>query len=376
MSSLLEELAVPCPAFSNIGLDLAGPFTVISMVKKRSTRGGSGTMKVWCVLVVCLNTRAVKAYLIPGYSTEDFFIAWTEIIADCGVPRKVHSDRGSQLVSAAGKLESLSFDWEEISRKSGGGTIWNFCPSGAQWRNGAVEAQVKRLKRSLEIYEHTGLTYAEFQGLLKKITSVLNSRPISARYGPRHTESDPDFLELITPNMLLTGRSGIDLPVREFMNEDCPSKRLAYRLELEHHWWERWKVLCFDSVLPTKSWYKEERGAKVGDIVLISYVDKSKLGTWKLGMVSSVEMDTDGLIRTCTVDYRLLRYDLPANEMKIYLSGLKFRQIRVPVQRLSMVLPVEEHGISDLRNTADGESVEKPSCMKLVEKTNGIVTNT
>ena len=140
------------------------------------------------------------------------------------------------MVSAAGKLESLSFDWDEISNKSGGGTIWNFCPSGAQWRNGAVEAQVKRLKKSLEIYMHTGLSYAEFQSLLKKITSVLNSRPISARYGPRHTESDPDFLELITPNMLLTGRSGIDLPVREFMDEDCPSKRLAYRLELEHHW--------------------------------------------------------------------------------------------------------------------------------------------
>ena len=374
MSSLPEELAVPCPAFSNIGLDLAGPFTVVSMVKKRSTRGGSGSMKVWCVLVVCLNTRAVKAYLIPGYSTEDFFIAWTEIISDCGVPRKVHSDRGSQLVSAAGKLESLSFDWDEISNKSGGGTIWNFCPSGAQWRNGAVEAQVKRLKKSLEIYTHTGLSYAEFQSLLKKITSVLNSRPISARYGPRHTESDPDFLELITPNMLLTGRSGIDLPVREFMDEDCPSKRLAYRLELEHHWWERWKVLCFDSVLPTKSWYKEERGVKVGDIVLISYVDKSKLGTWKLGMVSSVERDTDGLIRTCTVDYRLIRYDLPADEMKIYLSGLKFKQIRVPVQRLSMVLPVEEHGFSDTKNTADGEPIGKSSCVRVVEDTKGLVT--
>ena len=187
--------------------------------------------------------------------------------------------------------------------------------------NGAIESFVKRFKWSLGLYRESGLNYAELQSLFKKIASVLNSRPISARYGPRHTECDPDYLELITPNMLLTGRSGVDLPGKEFTVDDSPSARLAYRQELEHAWWEQWKVQCFDSLLPTKSWTREKRGVKPGDVVLISYTDKSKSGTWKLGRVVSVELDSDNLVRTCIVEYRLVRSDLPADELRVYFKG-------------------------------------------------------
>ena len=342
MASLPAELGVPCPAFSNLGIDLAGPFQVSSMLKRRGTRAGQGTLKVWAVMVMCLNTRALRIYLAPGYSTEDFLLAWTEVISDCGVPRRVHSDRGSQLVSAAGNIESPDYDWEAISKQGGGRTQWTFCPSGAQWRNGAIESHVKRFKKSLELCSQSGLNYAELQSLFKKIASVLNSRPISARYGPRHTESDPDYLEIITPNMLLTARSGVDLPGKDYCDEDRPSARLAYRQELEHAWWEQWKIQCFDSLLPTKTWTVERRNVRPGDVVLINYTDKSKSGTWKLGRVDSVEVDDDGLVRTCVVEYRLVRCDLPAEDLRIYFKGLKFKQIRVPVQRLSLILPVEE----------------------------------
>ena len=151
MSPLPAELCVPCPAFTNIGLDLAGPFTVQSMLKRRGTRAYKGTMKVWAVLFLCLNTRAIKIYLAPGYGTADFLLAWWEVIADCGVPRRVHSDRGSQLVSAAGVVEGPNYDWDEICGQTGGRTEWRFTPSGAQFRNGASEAFVKQFKWSLDI---------------------------------------------------------------------------------------------------------------------------------------------------------------------------------------------------------------------------------
>ena len=138
MASLPAELGVPCPAFSNLGIDLAGPFQVSSMLKRKGTRAGQGTMKVWAVMVMCLNTRALRIYLAPGYSTADFLLAWTEVISDCGVPRRVHSDRGSQLVSAAGNIESPDYDWDAISKQGGGRTQWTFYPSGTQWRNGAI----------------------------------------------------------------------------------------------------------------------------------------------------------------------------------------------------------------------------------------------
>ena len=118
------------------------------------------------------------------------------------------------------QFEGPDYDWDQISRQSKGQTAWSFCPSGAQWRNGAIESFVKKFKHSLELYKETGFNYAELQATFKRISSVLNSRPISARYGPRHAESDPDYLEIITPNMLLTTRSGVDLPSKEYSVDD------------------------------------------------------------------------------------------------------------------------------------------------------------
>ena len=131
MAELPSVLGVPCPAFSNVAVDLAGPFQVSSMLKRRGTRRGQGTMKVWGVLVMCLNTRALRIYLAPGYSTDDFLLAWAEFVSDSGVPRWVHSDRGTQLVSAAGTIEAPDYDWDIISAQGGGQTVWTFCPSGA-----------------------------------------------------------------------------------------------------------------------------------------------------------------------------------------------------------------------------------------------------
>ena len=363
MAPLPQELCVPCPAFTNIGLDLAGPFLVTSMLKKRGTRAGLGKLKVWAVLFLCLNTRAIKIYLAPGYATSDFLLTWKEFTADYGVPRRVHSDRGTQLISAAGEVEGPEYDWDEICAKAGGRTEWRFTPSGAQFRNGSVEAFVKQFKWSLAMYKESGMNYAELQSVFKTIASVLNSRPISARYGPKQAEADPDYLEVITPNMLLTARSGVDLPIREYSDEDKPSKRLAYKEDLENSWWNQWKVHCFDSLLPTQSWHQKRRGVKPGDIVLVSYPDKSKTGTFRLGRVDKIEVDEDGLVRTCVVRYRLVRSDLPKEDMMIYFKGLKCKSIRVPVQRLVMILPVEEQSIgvkedNEVRGTEKKTEVE------------------
>ena len=155
-------------------------------------------------------------------------------------------------------------------------------------------------------------------------------------------DAEPDYLEVITPNMLLTGRSAMALPNREFVDESCPKRRLAHRLELERAWWDRWSVHCFDSLLPSQKWTTEVRSLKKGDVVLIKYSDKSKAGTYRLGIIEDFETDEDGLVRTYIVGYRLVRSDLPVEEMRLYFKGIKWKQIRVPVQRLVVILPVEE----------------------------------
>ena len=46
----------------------------------------------------------------------------------------------------------------------------------------------------------------ELQACFKVVASILNSRPIYARWGGKGGD-DPDYLSPLTPNMLLTGRT-------------------------------------------------------------------------------------------------------------------------------------------------------------------------
>ena len=86
-----------------------------------------------------------------------------------------------------------------------------------------------------------------------------------------------------------------------------------------------------------------------GDIVLIQYSSKSKAGDYRLGRVVSVEIDPDSMVRTVTVKYSLIQH-LPEKERSSY-KGVTVKYIRVAVQRLVLIVPVEEQedfqGISE-----------------------------
>ena len=334
MSSLPPAVQVPCPPYTNIGIDLCGPLSVHSMTNKRAVQ------KVWNVLFLCLNTKSIKMHLAPGYSTNDFMIAYNSHTSDHGLPSTVHSDKGSQLV-AAGK-EVANFDWEAIANSSSTeGTTWHFAPAGAQWRNGAVEIFVKKFKKSFEtLYSKTRMNYAEMSYALKRIANILNNRPLSVQKS--HSEyPDEDFLSPITPNMLLTGRNGNRPPVDVDYDDSCfPEERLSFVEELERSWWYQYKVQYFSSLIPRQKWLHAKRNMRIGDIVLIEYKQKSFPGTYRLGRVKEVEVDPeDGLVRTCSVVYKLIK---PQKNKRDVFGKVTSKEVRLPVQRLIIILPVEE----------------------------------
>ena len=154
-------------------------------------------MKVWAVLFVCLQVKAVKIYLVGGLNTEDFLLAWDSFVADHGQPQIASSDRGSNLTAAAregGDTEVPDYDWDRIAGAGQGKTEWHFHPSGSQFRNGSVEIFVKKMKRTLvHKFSKRLMFLLELQTSFKIVASVLNSRPIYARWGPRGG-NDPDFL--------------------------------------------------------------------------------------------------------------------------------------------------------------------------------------
>ena len=60
----------PCPPFTNIALDYAGPFLVKGTVNARSRK------KVWLILITCKNTRALEIMVVDGYDTAAFLLKW------------------------------------------------------------------------------------------------------------------------------------------------------------------------------------------------------------------------------------------------------------------------------------------------------------
>ena len=82
------------------------------------------------------------------------------------------------------------------------------------------------------------------------------------------------------------------------------------------------------------------RNMSVGDVVLIQYSSKSAPGTYRLGRVSEVEIDDDNLVRTCVVQYKLIKSINDTNRNST--DDVVCKEVRVPIQRLVLILPVEE----------------------------------
>ena len=196
----------------------------------------------------------------------------------------------------------------------------------------------------------------EMETALKIVASVANSRPLSARYGPKGG-TDPDYLTPLTPNMLLTGRANTEIPVRDYDNTSNPLVRLEYVQRVVSEWWEQFKIQNFTSLVPTQRWQHERRSLRVGDVVLVQYSGKSSPGTYRLARVIRVEVDSvDGLVHTCVVMYSLLA-ELRQQDRYKY-KGVTKKEIRVPVQRLVLILPVEEAEVKSVEVIGNQEEYD------------------
>ena len=133
--------------------------------------------------------------------------------------------------------------------------------------------------------------------------------------------------------MLIAGRNQSGPPC-DYVNVDDPYLRKSFLEELEAAWWYQYKVQCFESLTPTRKWLDAKRNICVGDIVLIQYSSKTAPGTYRLGRIQEVEVDLDGLVRTCNVRYNLCKPGTTSDVVR--------KEVRVPIQRLVLILPIEE----------------------------------
>ena len=141
----------------------------------------------------------------------------------------------------------------------------------------------------------------------------------------------------ITPNMLLIGRSNGDPSSLLDLSDNLP-RRCQYVKDLLAAWWKKWTEQVFPHLLPYAKWYTRGSNLRQGDICQLSFPGQL-VAEYKLVWVLEVHPDEKGLVRSVTIGYRPRR----ARE-KPTSCNTKLVKERLGVQRLCLVLPVEEQG--------------------------------
>ena len=174
-------------------------------------------------------------------------------------PRKVYSDRGSQLIAASKELKTLfkQLNWDNIIDISAqNGLEWVLSPAEALWYNGCCESLTRSIKiclqRSIGEQKHS---YNELQTFLYETADLLNERPIGK------IPTTPEDGSYLCPNDLFLGRTFAKAPNGDFSTKSYLKRRICFVQEMTNVFWKKWTVLfCFSN--STKQ--MASRGAKRG----------------------------------------------------------------------------------------------------------------
>ncbi|KAI5614222.1 hypothetical protein C0J50_3541, partial [Silurus asotus] len=152
---------------------------------------------------------------------------------------------------------------------------------------------VRSVLRSTLALSSGRLNDASLRAFFYEAMAIVNSRPLTV-----DNLSDPHGLEPLTPNHLLTMKSVQALPPPgEFIREDMYGKKRWRHVQyLAEQFWSRWRKEYLANIALRQRWHAPRRNLQVGDIIILKGEDLQR-NEWRLGSVSKVTTDKDGLVR-------------------------------------------------------------------------------
>ena len=250
--------------------------------------------------------------------TTSFVLSLRRFLARRGSVELLRSDNGSNFVGAERELrEALrSVKQTEVQNAmSAAGVKWVFNPPYASHFGGVWERQIRSVRRILaSVMKQQELTDEGLATMFCEVEAIINSRPLTK------LSDDPDDLEALTPNHLLTLK-GPGAPIGTFTKRDVYAadrwKQIQYLADV---FWRRWLKEYLPSLQERQKWSLQRRNVTIGDIVLVMD-DKSPRCTWSLGKILEVFPDKVGLVRTASVKTQLGTYTRPISKLCLVLEG-------------------------------------------------------
>lgn len=125
MADLPLDQLIPGPPFTAVGVDVFGPWPIIT----RRTRGGVANGKRWAVLFTCLTTRGTHIEVLEDMTSSCFINAIRRFEYIRGPVKVYRSDGGTNFVGAVDAIKANVINVEDqIIRKHirSSGSSWYF----------------------------------------------------------------------------------------------------------------------------------------------------------------------------------------------------------------------------------------------------------
>ena len=207
---------------------------------------GRRELKRYGVLFTCLVSRAVHVEIAHSMDTDSFLNAYRRFVCRRGPVRHLRSDQGTNFVGAKNELDmciqQLDHDkLKAVMLKDNCDWIdFKMNAPQASHMGGVWERQIRTVRNVMTslLYQHgRQLDDESLSTFMTEAEAVINSRPLTV------TQSNPECLEPLTPNHLLTMKTKIVLPPPGiFQKADMYCRKRWKRVQyLANEFWNRWK---------------------------------------------------------------------------------------------------------------------------------------
>lgn len=296
MGNLPSARVNPSRAFSNTGVDYAGPINV------RVSKGrGNKSYKGYLAIFVCLATKAIHLEVVSDATADGFIAAFKRFTARRGLCSNLYSDNGTNFVGANTKMIKLnnqvqkSLDPEIADFLTTKGITWHFIPPASPNFGGLWEAGVKSTKHHLKrVIGETTLTFEELSTVICQIEACLNSRPLCP------LNNDPEDLSILTPGHFLVGSSLMLPPEPSLLDQTSVSTRWRLLTKMTQDFWKQWSNEYLARLQQRPKWKQTKDNVKLNDIVLVKD-EQLPPSKWLLGRIIATHPGKDGLIRVVTI---------------------------------------------------------------------------
>jgi hypothetical protein len=290
MADLPEDRLDPAPPFTYSAVDYFGPWLI---------KEGRRQVKRYGVLFTCLASRAIHLETANSLDTSSFLNAYRRFIGRRGPVRHLRSDRGTNFVGCKNELKEALTEMNQeaiklkLMEENCDWIEFRMNVPHASHMGGFWERQIRTVRNVLTVLLDNHGTIVDDESLrtfVLEAEAIVNSRPL--------TTENPDHLEPLTLNHLLTMKSKVILPPPgNFQGADTYSRKRWPRVQyLVNEFWFRSRNEFIQSLQVRQKWMRPRKNLKIGDVVIVKDIDTPR-NRWKLARIVETYPENDGLVR-------------------------------------------------------------------------------